>query len=323
MAMEKILPDVELLIIPAWPIILPLRSKWGVLLTLDFFDNSLWKWEVKLRRSPLGWEMQHWNKFCQLLDCVQIRSNARDCLVWNESKSGIYSPKVFMEWILPTNMVVEDIWKMSVPTWEANTPAMHNRRFDLGANRGELERENRPPAYGQNWGSPGQNWWSHDQSNAGVNNVASRGPPSYGNHGFNPFGYCGNGPNEFNGPNFSSGSHGRAFDIGHRSFGPHPDGDFWGHPYGGLTSRPRGPSGSVRSRSNDDHILPRPSANCVNVDRSWQTVHEAPWRTKPRARVFSVDSSPKEELRERTGRRVDGRRGKRTTLVVDSNKGCP
>lgn len=33
-------------------------------------------------------------------------------------------------------------------------------------------------------------------------------------------------------------------------------------------------------------------ANCIGVDRSWQTVHEAPWRTKPRARVFSVASSP-------------------------------
>ncbi|PPR86592.1 hypothetical protein GOBAR_AA34096 [Gossypium barbadense] len=152
---------------------------------------------------------------------------------------------------------------------------MHNRGFDLGANRGELERENRPPAYDQNWGSLGQNWWSHDRSNAGVNNVASRGPPGYGNHGFNPFGYCGNGPTDFDGRNFSSGSHGLAFDVGRRSFGPHLDGDSLGHPYGGLTFRPRGPSGSVRSRSNDDHILPGPSANCVNVDRSWKTVHEA------------------------------------------------
>lgn len=38
--------------------------------------------------------------------------------------------------------------------------------------------------------------------------------------------------------------------------------------------------------------MPEPSANCIGVDESWEIVHEAPWRTKPRARVFSVDSSP-------------------------------
>lgn len=40
------------------------------------------------------------------------------------------------------------------------------------------------------------------------------------------------------------------------------------------------------------HLVVNLCANCIGVDRSWQTVHEAPWRTKPRARVFSVASSP-------------------------------
>ncbi|KAH1033395.1 hypothetical protein J1N35_045569 [Gossypium stocksii] len=74
------------------------------------------KWS-EAQSSRMG--KQQWNRFCQLLDRVQIRSDARDCLVWNESKSGIYSPKVFMEWILSTNMVVEDIWKM---VWTALGP---------------------------------------------------------------------------------------------------------------------------------------------------------------------------------------------------------
>ncbi|TYI15006.1 hypothetical protein ES332_A08G158600v1 [Gossypium tomentosum] len=61
-----------------------------------------------------------------------------------------------------------------------------------------------------------------------------------------------------------------------------------GHMQAGL---PRGPSGSVRSRPNDDQILHGPSTNCVNVDRSCHTVPEAPWRTKSRAHVFNMDSS--------------------------------
>ncbi|KAG8492112.1 hypothetical protein CXB51_015664 [Gossypium anomalum] len=72
--------------------------------------------------------------------------------------------------------------------------------------------------------------------------------------------------NDVAGPNLNYGPYGRNdFGIGRRSLGPQFGGDSLGHPYGGPASRPCGPSGS--------------------------TVHEAPWRTKPRACVFSVDSS--------------------------------
>ncbi|KAG8499323.1 hypothetical protein CXB51_005887 [Gossypium anomalum] len=65
-----------------------------------------------------------------------------------------------------------------------------------------------------------------------------------------------------------------------------------GHSSGQMAPRPRGPSGPIKAHPHDGTFVPEPSANCVGVDRSWQTVHEAPWKTKPRARVFNVDSSP-------------------------------
>ncbi|KAG8500677.1 hypothetical protein CXB51_002847 [Gossypium anomalum] len=176
---------------------------------------------------------------------------------------------------------------------EAQAPAGRHGAFEFGENKGELERENIILEYGQNWGFSGQNWRPQIQPNEGFNNLTSRGPPAgYKNNRFNLFTQYDNGQNDVAGPNLNYGSYGRNdFGIGRRSLGPQFGGDSLGHPYGGPVSRPRGPSGSVRSRLNNDHILPEPSANCINVDRSWQTVHEAPWHTKPRARVFSVDSS--------------------------------
>lgn len=141
--------------------------------------------------------------------------------------------------------------------------------FAFGANRGELERGNRPLEYGQNWGSLGQNWGSQIQSNDRFDNVASRGPPAaYKNNGFNSFAQYGNGPNDIDGPNFNSVPYECDFGTGRHFLGPQFGGDSLGYSYGGPASRPHGLSGSVRSHSNDDHVLPGPSANCVNVDRS-------------------------------------------------------
>ncbi|KAG8504119.1 hypothetical protein CXB51_002467 [Gossypium anomalum] len=69
--------------------------------------------------------------------------------------------------------------------------------------------------------------------------------------------------NDVNSPNLNSGSYGRNdFGIGRCSLGPQFGGDSLGHRMVGRL-----------------------------LDRVGPTVHEALWRTKPRARVFSVDSS--------------------------------
>ncbi|KAG8475464.1 hypothetical protein CXB51_032333 [Gossypium anomalum] len=147
---------------------------------------------------------------------------------------------------------------------EAQAPNGCHGGFEFGENRGELEPKNRIPEYSQNWGFPGQNWRPPIQPNECFNNLTSRGPPaSYKNNRFNLFTQYGNGQNDVAGPNLNFGSYGRNdFGIGRRSFGPQFGGDSLGHPFGGPTSRPVG-----------------------------LTVHETPWRTKPPACVFSVDSS--------------------------------
>ncbi|KAG8489057.1 hypothetical protein CXB51_017047 [Gossypium anomalum] len=132
--------------------------------------------------------------------------------------------------------------------------------------------------FSQNWSPYGQNWRPSIWPNSGFDGGVPRGP-----HAGNPFVSHGSrqydnvGPNSFgNGRDFVSGQSTMGFQFNNEVLG----------------SRPRGTSGSVRSRPTDGQFMPEPSANCVDVDRSWQTVREAPWRTKPRARVFSVASSP-------------------------------
>ncbi|KAG8475942.1 hypothetical protein CXB51_032958 [Gossypium anomalum] len=127
-----------------------------------------------------------------------------------------------------------------------------------------------------------------------MENYAPRGP-----HAANPFVLNGNGQHDNVDPNFKSEFYGREAEVGRHAMGPHGHamgphvGDAQlGCPFGNVASKSRGLSGSVRSRPTDSQYVPGPSANCVGVDRSWQTVPEAPCRTKPRARVFSVDSSP-------------------------------
>lgn len=52
------------------------------------------------------------------------------------------------------------------------------------------------------------------------------------------------------------------------------------------------PRGSVRPQLNDGPISSEPNVNCVNLDRPLQYhAPTVPWRTKPRACVFDVDSS--------------------------------
>ncbi|KAK5793990.1 hypothetical protein PVK06_035178 [Gossypium arboreum] len=91
------------------------------------------------------------------------------------------------------------------------------------------------------------------------------------NNGLNPFVKYGNGPRISDDPNpYDSGC-----DFGDMGFQLYNDS--LGNAYGKRGLRSSGPSRSVRSRTPDGQFIHEPSAKCVGVDRSWQTVHEAPW----------------------------------------------
>lgn len=141
--------------------------------------------------------------------------------------------------------------------------------------------------FSQNWGVHGQNWRPYSWPNFEMENCDPRGP-----HTANLFVPNGNGQHDNAEPNFNSRLYGRATEVGRNAMGPHFGDDSLGCLYGNVASRPRRLSESIRCRPTDSRFVLGPSTNCVGVDRSWQTVPEAPWRTKPRAHVFSVDSSP-------------------------------
>ncbi|KAG8500106.1 hypothetical protein CXB51_003624 [Gossypium anomalum] len=138
-----------------------------------------------------------------------------------------------------------------------------------------VQRESFASGFGQDDDRIRENGFGQNYGNSGTRN-----------DGLNPFVKQGNGPRISDDPNpYDSG---RDFgDMGFQLYN-----DSLGNAYGKEGLRSRGPSGSIRSRTLDGQFMHEPSANCVGVGRSWQTVHEAPWRTKPRARVFSVASSP-------------------------------
>ncbi|KAG8501579.1 hypothetical protein CXB51_003840 [Gossypium anomalum] len=155
--------------------------------------------------------------------------------------------------------------------------------FVNDSNRRDDERM-KEMRFGQNWGIAGQNWrpWPNCVGTSWVPRETHVGAGSYG---VNPFVPRGDGlPFNVDQPLYDNwhavGPNQYAMGINH------------GHSSSQMARQPRGPSGPIKARPHDGTCVPEPSANCVGVDRSWQTVHEAPWRTKPRARVFSVDSSP-------------------------------
>ncbi|KAG8484033.1 hypothetical protein CXB51_023002 [Gossypium anomalum] len=173
------------------------------------------------------------------------------------------------------------------PRLQFDVSGSQRGEFMSGANGRDDDRMGINDFGGQNWSNSGQNWRSSFWPTFGSGRCLPRGPharPGY--NGFNPFVQSGSGQHGFVDPISYSNGH----DIGANRNDMRPQ--FGDVPYSHMAHRPRGPSGLVRSRSAYDSIIPKPSANCVGVDRSWETVHEAPWRTKPRARVFSVESSP-------------------------------
>ncbi|KAG8499958.1 hypothetical protein CXB51_006541 [Gossypium anomalum] len=148
-------------------------------------------------------------------------------------------------------------------------------------------------AHGQNWngnGGNGQNWGAfspgYSRSNVGIPNVDPRGPRLV---------------HDSFGPTLFVPNRGRPPNNGFRAtIGPQILGQQIGN-IGGTSAKAYGPPdagqvfephGSVRPRLNDGSISSEPNVNCVNLDRSLQHhAPTAPWRTKPRARVFDVDSS--------------------------------
>ncbi|KAG8486951.1 hypothetical protein CXB51_020530 [Gossypium anomalum] len=145
--------------------------------------------------------------------------------------------------------------------------------------------------FGQNWGIAGQNWRPHPWPNyAEASWVPRETHVGAGTYGFNPFVPCGDGlPTNVDQPIYDNG---HAVGPNQNAMGINHGDTSLGHSSGQMAPRPRGPSGPIKARPYDGTFVPEPSTNCVGVDRSWQTVHEAPWRTKPRTRMFSVDSSP-------------------------------
>ncbi|KAK5794147.1 hypothetical protein PVK06_035354 [Gossypium arboreum] len=141
-----------------------------------------------------------------------------------------------------------------------------------------------PTSNGQNWngnGGNGQNW-----PNVGIPNVDPRGPRPM-HDSFGPTLFVPNG--------------GRPPNNGfHAPIGPQILGQQIGN-IGGTSAKAYGPPdagqvfkpcGSVRPRLNDGPISSEPNVNCVNLDRHLQYhAPTVPWRTKPRACVFDVDSS--------------------------------
>lgn len=131
----------------------------------------------------------------------------------------------------------------------------------------------------------GQNWrpsvWPNSDFDGGV---------PRGSHAGNPF--VSHRPRQYDNVGPNSFGNGREFDSGQYAMGFQFNNEALGRLCGNMDSRPRGPSRSVRSRPTDGQFVPEPSTNCIDIDRSWQTIREALWRTKSRARVFSVASSP-------------------------------
>ncbi|KAG8499662.1 hypothetical protein CXB51_006097 [Gossypium anomalum] len=143
---------------------------------------------------------------------------------------------------------------------------------------------------GQNWVASGQNWMPSNvyvRPKVGASNVDPRGPHAATNS---------LGPNPFVAPGARPPTDGFYSAYGHQSLAQRY-GDIGGlpiRPYGpNGTGQGCGPSGSVRPRINDGQISSQANVNCVNLDGPLQnTAPAVPWRTKPRARVFDVDSSP-------------------------------
>lgn len=138
--------------------------------------------------------------------------------------------------------------------------------------------------FGQNWSPYGQNWRPSVWPNSAFDGSSPRGP-----HAGNPF--VSHGPRQYDNIGPNSFGNGREFDSGQYAVGFQFNNETLGRLCGNMDSRPRRPSGSTRSHLTDRQFVPEPSANCIDVGCSWQTVREAPWLTKLRARVFSVASS--------------------------------
>ncbi|KAK5811377.1 hypothetical protein PVK06_026706 [Gossypium arboreum] len=73
-------------------------------------------------------------------------------------------------------------------------------------------------AYGQNWGTHGQNWRPYFWPNFGMDNYVPRGPHAgNGHNGSNPFVQNGNGQHDIDDPNFYP--YGREFNIRRNAMG--------------------------------------------------------------------------------------------------------
>ncbi|XP_040938130.1 uncharacterized protein [Gossypium hirsutum] len=157
---------------------------------------------------------------------------------------------------------------------------------------------------GQNWNGNGQNWqangpnWNGNGQNWGVFSPGYSRPnvgiPSVDPRGLRPV-------HDSFGPALFVPNGGRPPNNGFRApIGPQSLGQQIGN-IGGTSAKAYGPPdasqvfeprGSVRPQLNDGPISSEPNVNCVNLDRPLQYhAPTVPWRTKPRACVFDVDSS--------------------------------
>ncbi|KAK3220828.1 hypothetical protein Dsin_014798 [Dipteronia sinensis] len=70
-------------------------NKDGMVSEYGRWVGSSWSWVVKLRRTLFGWELQQWNCFMLVVNCIIIRNGISDDLAWNLSSNRCFSVKSF------------------------------------------------------------------------------------------------------------------------------------------------------------------------------------------------------------------------------------
>ncbi|KAK3227433.1 hypothetical protein Dsin_007295 [Dipteronia sinensis] len=109
--------------------------KEGSVSNFEFWQGLTWFWHISLRRNLFGWELNHWNCFIAVLNCIEIRQSTTDALAWNFSSNGIYTVRSFcraMEASRPNESWLDNFsWQDLAGGWAAFSPSnQHNRAWN-------------------------------------------------------------------------------------------------------------------------------------------------------------------------------------------------
>ncbi|KAK3204429.1 hypothetical protein Dsin_018475 [Dipteronia sinensis] len=66
-------------------------NKSGRVVDYGRWQDSVWKWEVQLRRPLFGWEQDQWKVFLSILECFRICHTNPDVLAWSYCLDGKFS----------------------------------------------------------------------------------------------------------------------------------------------------------------------------------------------------------------------------------------